>query len=111
MELGDRIRHLREKNGMSQVDLANSIGISKQTMYKYENGIITNIPSDKIELISKIFDVSPAYIMGWDPISTSNFHITEFEKNLIIEFRKSCMQEAVCKLLGLSYDMVKEKEA
>ena len=40
--------------------------VSKQTLYKYENNIITNIPSDKIEGLAKIFNVSPALIMGWD---------------------------------------------
>ena len=34
-------------------------------MYKYENNIITNIPSDKIELIADYLSISPAYIMGW----------------------------------------------
>ena len=42
------------------------LGTSKQNIYKYENGIVTNIPSDKIELMAQIFNVSPCYIMGWD---------------------------------------------
>ena len=43
---------------------------SKQTLYKYENNIITNIPSDKIEAAAKIGNVSPAYLMGWDDVSS-----------------------------------------
>lgn len=66
MTIGDRIRKKREDAGISQTDLANAIDVSKQTLYKYENNIITNIPSDKIEKISKILDISPVYIMGWD---------------------------------------------
>lgn len=66
MTIGDRIRKKREDVGISQTDLANAIDVSKQTLYKYENNIITNIPSDKIEKISKILDISPVYIMGWD---------------------------------------------
>jgi len=34
--------------------------------YKYENNIITNIPSDKIEGLARVFNISPAVIMGWD---------------------------------------------
>lgn len=72
MTIGERIKYARESRGMNQVDLANSVHISKQTLYKYENNIITNIPSDKIEAISYTLDVSPAYIMGWEesPIAT-----------------------------------------
>lgn len=65
MTKGERIKFLREKKGLSQVDLANKIDVSKQSMYKYENDIITNIPSDKIELLAKNLDTTPSYIMGW----------------------------------------------
>ena len=66
MTIGERLKELRERLGMSQVDFASKINVSKQTLYKYENNIITNIPSDKIEAAAKISNVSPAYLMGWD---------------------------------------------
>ena len=65
MTKGERIRNLREKIGKSQVDFADMIGVTKQLLYKYENDIITNIPSDKIEAIASKTGVSPSYIMGW----------------------------------------------
>lgn len=66
MTVGERIKELRNKLGMSQVDFADKMNVSKQTLYKYENNIITNIPSDKIEAAARIGNVSPAYLMGWD---------------------------------------------
>ena len=66
MDKGQRIKRLRKLNKVSQSNLAEMLGTSKQNIYKYENGIITNIPSDKIELMAQIFNVSPCYIMGWD---------------------------------------------
>ena len=71
MSIGKRIKELRSKTGMSQVDFADVINVSKQTLYKYENDIITNIPSDKIEAIAKLCKVSPAYLMGWSDDYTS----------------------------------------
>lgn len=65
MTVGERIKEVREKIGMSQVDFADKINVSKQTLYKYENNLITNIPSDKIEAAAKLSGVSPAYLMGW----------------------------------------------
>ena len=71
MTIGKRIKELRNKTGMSQVAFADKINVSKQSLYKYENDIITNIPSDKIEAIAKLCDVSPAYLMGWsDDVTT-----------------------------------------
>lgn len=66
MTIGDRIKKEREKKGITQVDLAIKINVSKQTLYKYEHNIITNIPSDKIEAISATLNCSPAYLMGWE---------------------------------------------
>lgn len=82
MTIGQRIRNLREKKHISQTDLANKINVTKQNLYKYENGIITNIPSDKIEQIAKIFNVSPAYIMGWGESSTEECNFQD--KNSLI---------------------------
>ncbi|GFI65989.1 LexA repressor [Lachnospiraceae bacterium] len=72
MTIGERIKEIRDRTNMSQVDFADKINVSKQTLYKYENDIITNIPSDKIEAIASIGNISPAYIMGWDEISSLN---------------------------------------
>lgn len=63
--IGQRIKECRELLKMTQESLANKIGTTKQTIYKYENDIITNIPSDKIELIAKTLGTSPSYLMGW----------------------------------------------
>lgn len=65
MTKGDRIRQLRERIGKSQTAFADMINVSKQTLYKYENDIITNIPSDKIEAIAAACNSTPSYIMGW----------------------------------------------
>ena len=61
-----RIKTKRELLGISQTDLAEQIGVSKQTLYKYENDIVTNIPSDVVEKLSAKLECSPAYIMGWE---------------------------------------------
>ena len=66
MKIGERIRFLRTKKELSQEDLAKAIHSTKQAIYKYENGIVTNIPMDKIEMMAKVLDVSPAYLMGWE---------------------------------------------
>lgn len=73
MTIGDRIKSLRSERKIAQIDLATQVGVSKQTLYKYENNIITNIPSDKIESISRCLGVSPAYLMGWSQASGDSF--------------------------------------
>ncbi len=66
MKKGERIKMRREQLGITQTALADMIGESKQTIYKYESGVVSNIPSDKIEAIANALDVSPAWICGWE---------------------------------------------
>ncbi len=87
MTKGERIKSLRETRGMSQVSLADRINVSKQTLYKYENDIITNIPSDKIEEMADALNTTPAFIMGWNTASPQR--ILPFdEKRLLTNYRK-----------------------
>ena len=71
MTIGDRIKIQRDKANLSQTELAKKINVSKQTLYKYESNIITNIPSDKIEAIAHVLGVTPSYLMGWDDENAS----------------------------------------
>ena len=66
MEKGERIRSRREALGMTQTELADALSTTKRNIYKYENGIISNIPSDKIEAMAEILKTTPAYLMGWE---------------------------------------------
>ncbi|MBQ7718207.1 MAG: LexA family transcriptional regulator [Clostridia bacterium] len=66
MTIGERIKQEREKLGLTQSDVAKRVGCAIQTVFKYENGIVTNIPLDKISKIANALDVTPAYLMGWN---------------------------------------------
>lgn len=66
MTVGERIKRKREELRISQTDLARRIGVSKQSLYKYETDVVTNIPFIIIEQIAIVLDVSPCYLMGWE---------------------------------------------
>lgn len=83
MTIGSRIKELRTSKGIPQSDLADKINVSKQTLYKYEHDLITNIPSNIIESIANELNVTPAYLMGWDAVDYSidrDEYILEIEK-------------------------------
>lgn len=68
MTVGDRIKARRETLGISQTELANVVGTTKQQMYKYENDVITNIPYDMMERIAASLSVTPQHLVGWDTL-------------------------------------------
>lgn len=82
MTIGDRIKKLRKDKSMTQEELANHIKSTKQTIYKYENNIVTNIPSDKIEKIAEVLGTTPSYLMGWDDLKNILSHSKQ-EMNFI----------------------------
>ena len=57
MEIGKKITDLRKKNGLSQVELAEKVGVARQTISKWELGETAPDLSQAKEL-SKIFNVS-----------------------------------------------------
>ena len=62
MTISDRIRELRRKRGISQEELAEQLGISRQAVSKWESG--QSMPDlDKIILLSDYFDVTTDYLL------------------------------------------------
>lgn len=64
--LGEKIKNLRKEKGLSLEQLAELVGTSRQTVHRYETGVITNIPPEKVELLAIALGTTPASLMGWD---------------------------------------------
>lgn len=62
---GERLKQAREKLGLTMEEIGKMIGASKQTIYKYENDIVTTIPYDKIEALASALKIKPWEILGW----------------------------------------------
>ncbi len=61
--LGKRIKKLREKNNLNQLEFSKILNISNTTLSQYEAGNRT--PSDKIkEKVADYFKVSVDYLLG-----------------------------------------------
>ena len=61
---------LRKQNGMSQLKLANTIGVSRSTVAMWENGSSQPDNSMLIKL-SELFNVSVDYLLGRDEVPSS----------------------------------------
>ena len=65
--LSNKIRKLRLNRGLNQAELANALGVSKQTISNWENNNIQ--PSiDMLLQLSKFFSVSTDCLLGLDDI-------------------------------------------
>lgn len=69
MKFGEKLQLLRKQKGMSQEQLALQIGVSRQSVSKWELG--DSLPdTDKIVLLSKVFEVTTDYLLFEDESST-----------------------------------------
>lgn len=98
MTVGDRIKEARQRLNIGQSELADKVSISKQTLYKYENNIITNIPSNNLEKIAKALETSPAYLMGWKDQSNvlQEKRVDSYSKYLrLMDAAEGCTDEQI----------------
>ncbi len=63
--VGDRIRKVRKQKGVSVAQLAEKIGVTRSTLYRYENGEINKFPVQLIPKIAEALHVSPELLYGW----------------------------------------------
>lgn len=58
MDIKDIIKKKRTEKQLTQEQLARKIGTTKQTIHRYETGVIQNIPLKKLNQLAAALDVS-----------------------------------------------------
>ena len=66
MNVGERIKERRKLLEMSADVLAEKVGISRSSVFRYEKGDIEKIPASLLDKIATTLHTTPAYLMGWE---------------------------------------------
>lgn len=94
MSFSEKIYMLRSKAGLSQEQMADKFGVSRQSIWKWENGV--SCPDiDKIIKISETFHVSIDWLL---------------KDNFKRKIRGYNIEKAAFQFLGISQDMEKISE-
>lgn len=64
MTIGERIKEIRKRKKISVENLANQLGVSKTTIYRYEDSTIEKIPVQIIDKLCELLGVSVAELTG-----------------------------------------------
>lgn len=98
-EIGGRIRKYRKEVGLTQEQLADTIGVTKSRISNWEQGI--NRPdADILAELCKALKVSPSILLN---VYLSDDELTEQEKKVIKAYRdKPDLRQAVDILLGIA---------
>lgn len=83
MEIHERIKSRRLECGLSVEEVAERLGVSRATIYRYESAEIKNMGIDKINPLAEVLKVSPIYLMCWtddpDNYATPDFSFSSTE--------------------------------
>ncbi len=90
MSINNKIKLLRKKNGLSQEQLSEKIGLSRQAISRWETG--DSVPDiDNIVKLSDIFNVSTDYLLKYntenqeeDEYISKRYNNKKLNKNLLI---------------------------
>lgn len=66
MEIYERIKLRRKEIGLSAETVAERLGVSPATIYRYENNDIKKFPTDILEPLARVLHTTPAFLLGID---------------------------------------------
>ena len=72
MALKENIKNSRLALNLTLDDVAKIVGVSRQTIQRYESGVIGNIPSDRLEKLAIALHTTPGALMGWNKVDDVN---------------------------------------
>ena len=64
-ETGEQMKKRRKQLNMSADELAEKLGVSRSTIFRYEKGDIDKVPAEYIDKLAKALSTTPAYLMGF----------------------------------------------
>lgn len=108
MTIYERIKKRRKELNLSADDVANALGVSRATVYRYESSYIEKLPASSLEPLAKILKCSPAYLMGWDDTDsqTLNFIYSGENVDLLIDVQKKAHDQTFINSLKKYMDLI-----
>ena len=77
MTIGEKIKETRKSKGISVEYLSRELGVSKTTIYRYEDSTIEKIPVKVFDQICKLLEITPAQLMGNAPSNMNKSNIPQ----------------------------------
>ena len=69
--MGERIKQCRIEKNLTMEELAEKVDVKKSAVNKWEKGLVQNLKRSTILKLAKLFEVSPNWLMGWEPVTTA----------------------------------------
>lgn len=100
--IGYRIKQRRKELKLSADVVAEKLGVSRSTVFRYEKGDIEKVPTTILEKLAEVLKTTPAYLIGWESennsVYTKMLHesfdsLNSYRKRKVIDFSKLQLSE------------------
>lgn len=111
--IGDRIKERREELGLSQLELAQKIGLTSKSTVCHAERSKNNFTQSKLEKFAKALDVSVSYLMGFRDADNNDLHLfdkTNGDINELIELAHKVTPEQISVAIMLLKGFVAKNE-
>ena len=72
MRIYERIKDRRKQLGLTADDVAEALGVSRATVYRYESAYIEKLPVTILGPLAKVLRCAPEYLLGLDDEQDNN---------------------------------------
>lgn len=84
MKIGDKVKMLRKKMGLTQTELGEKLGVKTNAVSKWECGRVEDIPMSKVKAMAALFDVPPSFLIDDEQLPSNAIPYTSTHKAPII---------------------------
>lgn len=97
-EIGEKIKSKRKSLNLTQLELAERIGLTESSISRYESGKIATMPTSTVNKICSVLGIAPSELLGLTPENSFEYDLkdiltsvddlpSEVKKELLEQFK------------------------
>ena len=76
-EIGSKIKQKRKALSLTQLELADKVGLTESSISRYESGKIATMPTSTVNKICKVLNIEPAELLGITPETSFEYDLKD----------------------------------
>ncbi len=95
-EIGAKIKQKRKSLNLTQLELADKVGLTESSISRYESGKIATMPTSTVNKICTVLNIEPAELLGITPEKSFEYDLKDIlasVDDLPLEFKKDILEQ------------------
>lgn len=95
-EIGSKIKQKRKSLNLTQLELAEKVGLTESSISRYESGKIATMPTSTVNKICLVLNIEPAELLGITPETSFEYDLKDIlglVDDLPLEYKKEILEQ------------------